>query len=413
MKRFDKWLVPLTAGLIAFVTLRSADATVRANHFCLLCGERGLADAFLNMLLFTPFGVALSYRRRSLLYVILLGLSFSTAIEVTQLVVPGRDTAAGDVVFNTLGAVVGWLFLQSRALWLRPTKQQARMVSACALALALLLVWLGALLVKPDYPMRDYYGQWTPDFAKAELYQGRVLAASSGNIRIRSDRVARSSELRSQLLSGVPLSVTVIAGPAPAAAAPIFNIFDDRQREVFSIAATGQDVLFHYRSRASALRLDQKTFRLRQALGHTAPGDTIQFELRRVPVGFCLRAADTNACPLGFSAAQLWQVLLGSEMPWSGLQHLFDWLWLLVLFLPAGFWLTGRAHSVVVAAALVAGLFAVSHWGPLLMPSAANVVAAMSGLALGWWLGARQRANQRPHAAIDARITSLEHRSRL
>jgi hypothetical protein len=51
----------------------------------------------------------------SLRRTVVAGFVLSLVIEVLQLAVPGRTTAGADVLFNTLGAAVGWLL--ARAWW--------------------------------------------------------------------------------------------------------------------------------------------------------------------------------------------------------------------------------------------------------------------------------------------------------
>ena len=78
-------------------------------------GFGGFLHTSLNMLLFAPFGFALSQffegRRRTLLKSISLavvaGAALSYSIEILQLYMPSRDSAWDDVLANTWGALVG------------------------------------------------------------------------------------------------------------------------------------------------------------------------------------------------------------------------------------------------------------------------------------------------------------------
>ncbi|MFP3940470.1 MAG: VanZ family protein, partial [Thermoanaerobaculia bacterium] len=66
-----------------------------------------------NVLLFVPVGLAtagLARERRAaarLAGAVLAGVALSTAVELLQLLVPGRATDVDDVLFNGLGALVG------------------------------------------------------------------------------------------------------------------------------------------------------------------------------------------------------------------------------------------------------------------------------------------------------------------
>ncbi|MFF3064567.1 VanZ family protein [Oerskovia sp. NPDC057915] len=77
----------------------------------------GFLEAASNVVMFVPFGVlgllVLSGARpavplgRAVSLVVLAGFVLSLAIEVSQLVIPGRYSTVQDVVMNTTGAVVG------------------------------------------------------------------------------------------------------------------------------------------------------------------------------------------------------------------------------------------------------------------------------------------------------------------
>ena len=91
-----------------------------ASPFLLGHGTKasGLMDAFLNVLLFIPFGFGLAEKLRerkisrsfSLLMVFAAGAILSYAIEITQIYIPMRDSGWEDVYTNSAGSVVG-LFL--------------------------------------------------------------------------------------------------------------------------------------------------------------------------------------------------------------------------------------------------------------------------------------------------------------
>ena len=73
-----------------------------------------------NVLLFVPFGLALTLRgwRVPLWRVTLVSVAFSVGIELTQgLAGNGRSADITDVLMNTLGGVMGWL-LGRGTLWL-------------------------------------------------------------------------------------------------------------------------------------------------------------------------------------------------------------------------------------------------------------------------------------------------------
>ena len=77
----------------------------------------GLKAVFINLvgniLAFVPFGAILpviSRRTRGFFRVMLLGFSFSLLVECTQLVTRVGTFDVDDLMLNTLGAVLGYLF---------------------------------------------------------------------------------------------------------------------------------------------------------------------------------------------------------------------------------------------------------------------------------------------------------------
>jgi hypothetical protein len=82
--------------------------------------DAGLLDAFLNVLLFVPFGFGLaeSLRDRGKSWVATLGLTLaagallSYSIEFVQAYTPFRDSGWEDILTNSAGAVVGVLFFE-------------------------------------------------------------------------------------------------------------------------------------------------------------------------------------------------------------------------------------------------------------------------------------------------------------
>ena len=95
----------------------------------------GLKAVFINLagnvLAFVPFGAILpviSRRMRGFFRVMLLGFSFSFLVECTQLVTRVGTFDVDDLMLNTLGAVLGYLFFapvrpdKETYLWLKQKK---------------------------------------------------------------------------------------------------------------------------------------------------------------------------------------------------------------------------------------------------------------------------------------------------
>ena len=94
-------------ALIAAATLLPGEPTVSTPSICLICGDRGVADALLNLTLFAPFGAVLAFVRVRPWRIVLAGFALSALVELFQLYIPGRDPSFGDFVFNAAGAALG------------------------------------------------------------------------------------------------------------------------------------------------------------------------------------------------------------------------------------------------------------------------------------------------------------------
>jgi len=75
-------------------------------------------DLFLaNIALFVPLGLALAWRHVRFVRAMAVGIGLSTACEALQYVMGnGRIAQIDDVIFNSSGALLGWL---GAAIWLR------------------------------------------------------------------------------------------------------------------------------------------------------------------------------------------------------------------------------------------------------------------------------------------------------
>jgi len=112
-------------ALIAVATLAPYGAMAAEQmppRWCLVCGGLWATDGISNVVLFGPFGVALSMLGVRWWRVLVLSAGFSLGVEFLQSigVPPGRSAAWADVVANGLGGLSGaWLW--ARRGWVFPT----------------------------------------------------------------------------------------------------------------------------------------------------------------------------------------------------------------------------------------------------------------------------------------------------
>ncbi len=134
MKRKPTWFWWALAGLIAvwllWMTLRP-NPTVAADLAPLTepAANRGIPPRVLislagNIVVFVPLGAALALAldglstRRRLLLATLTGAGLSLSIELLQITIPSRVTAADDLLLNTVGTAIGALVSLSISTWL-------------------------------------------------------------------------------------------------------------------------------------------------------------------------------------------------------------------------------------------------------------------------------------------------------
>ncbi len=350
---------------------------------CVICGGRGLADALLNLMLFLPLGSALAFYGLSGYRPYLFAALLSSCIESAQIFLPGRDPSLGDVLFNTLGAGIGFVVVRSVGWWLRPKARDATRLSLAATIAAVGLFAATGLLLEPSLPHSTYYGQWTPNLGHLEWYRGRVLRATLGPLEIIKRRLPDSESVRSTLLAGAPLRVRGVAGPPIPALGPLLSIYDDRHREIILLGPDRDDLVFRYRTRATSLRLDAPDLRVIGAMQSLAPGDTMQVGVWRDPQGYCLAVNGTRSCGLGFSVGSGWALLLYPEHLPAWLKTLLNVAWVAGLLFPLGFWARGRSGWALAAVALLAGLVVVPAVTGLRPTPPGEYVGGVVGLLLG------------------------------
>ncbi len=325
---------------------------------------------------------------------------FSTTIEFLQNFLTGRDSTLGDVVFNAAGAALGFLAVLTWRIWLVPTGATRNRFWAAASAGALVVLAATALLVQPNFPNEPYYAQWTPQFENVERYQGRIRAASIGSHDLPNGLIDAATNVRTQLLAGNTLRVLVVAGQRTRSFSPIFNLFDAEEREIVSIGAHRTSLVLRYRTSSVSFRLDQPIVHLAGYLSDVQTGELLDIRVQRHERGFCVGINDHAQCPAGFTLGSGWRILFSGE----GLRPLhaaLQFIWLALLFLPAGLWSPGWRSLLTTGAAAVAALVALPPLLNVLATSWTELSAALIGLAAGHalarWIIRIARPWQRGH----------------
>ncbi len=149
--RGSRTAMVLVALVIAALTLSpSRSAGPPPSFFCFGCSERWLADDILNLALFFPFGLCAAWNGRTALRATLLGLLLSTVLELAQTVVPGRDPALSDILFNTIGTACGAVAGARKRVWLRPSGREAAILAVLGTLAAVAVMTGTAVLLSPS-----------------------------------------------------------------------------------------------------------------------------------------------------------------------------------------------------------------------------------------------------------------------
>ena len=327
-------------ALICWITLRPMEVEAGALlRTCLVCGEQGVPNTVLNVLLYAPLGFALRYLTgsgpSSVLYLSVLSLS----VEIGQLWIPGRHVGAVDLVANVLGAVLGSVLAAHRHHWLHPTRAVS---SGLAGSWALLVgLWAGLFLaaMSPSVPEGQLFAQWTPVLGAREAYSGRILQASIGSSDLPHGLLPATDRVREELLTGGPLRVTFRAAHGTASLAPILRIVDAAGNEAFQLGVDGTDLVVRLRYRADDLRLARPSVRIAGALEDAAASDTLRVTVERLPGrGYWMTLDERPPVALSIGVGRSWSLLRYPGVLGDGARRLVDAAWTAALFLPIGYW---------------------------------------------------------------------------
>ena len=366
------WLLLLCA-----ITLVPSAQRELPPEICLICGERGTADALLNLLFFTPLGfllARLSGLRAGLLWPVVM----SIAVELMQQWIPGRNPSLGDIVFNglggALGALAGWT-----GPWLDPRRRRLPVASfGAAFGAGAAGLVATALLSAPAPPDGPYWGHWSADPGHFNHYDGRVVHAAIGEEPIPDGPLRDGARIRALVFARAPVTVEAIAGRASARLAPVLSVSDDVPRGVLLVGLEGEDVFVSYRRRAADLRLDVLRHRARGLAAGVAPGDTLRFRIDAGPDGMGIQLNGRTAHIAEPRLSRGWQLLFGApDLPW------LDVLWLLALFVPTGIFAPNRSAFAIAGATLLALLVllpAFTWTAPTTIPA---LLVAVVGLIAG------------------------------
>jgi hypothetical protein len=249
------WLVgALWLAVILWVTLQSApDQAIRAlgmSWSCVLCGEAGIADFLLNILLFAPLGLAAAALRSPRWRALLAAIALTVTIETIQrFVLVGRVGAIGDVLANTGGAVLGWLLYPGLLRFGAPTRSFGRRGSAVVFCLTSAIWFATGLGLHPATSMEaPWIGQLQHRWPGQEPFPGTIDTAQINGVAFPNDPFDAPLPLGDSVRLHVALTRTM---PLPVHGTSIVQLVDRIGRHQISLSGSGADIVAEIQVRAS------------------------------------------------------------------------------------------------------------------------------------------------------------------
>jgi glycopeptide antibiotics resistance protein len=382
-------LILFAFGAVAAATLAPTSDRNSPAGFCILCGQRGTADAILNVLLFAPLGFALALYRLRFRFALLIGLALTFAIEVAQhTLIAGRDASPADVLFNTSGTLLGWTFCPLVIAAASPTIAIARRFGTLWAALLLTIPLLFALLTHPSVTAHLYYGQWTPDLGLDREYGGKLLHAELNGLYIGPHAVPHNESLEEAVATGVA-DLTFSAAEAVPARSTLFAVAAERERLLLRISVRDDDLLVSTRMRAHDLRLDAPMFRVPDALRGVPVGDTVQLRIERTSNAITATANGVRKqTPIRVSRA--WALLYFGPIA-ANREQLTSMLFLLFCSAPIGFWAAAGGRLVLYTAAAAFSFVVLPRAVDIAPVSLFEFAVCSAGFITGFLLGKLRR----------------------
>jgi hypothetical protein len=387
-------------GLVAILVAtlipnpRQIAASAATPLLCLVCGEGGGTDVFLNLLLFSPMAIGLRLLGWPWRRVVAVAALLSLTVEYLQFsVVVGRDTSLSDLLANTIGAAAAAALAPWVPGLLAPDPARARRLLLMGAALFLGVLALSALGLQPSVlPGRlrsactsysPAIGDWTGTLRSVVVNRdtlpcNQTLADSAG---IRAALIAGEATLRIDAVSGTPIGRRALVHAISVPGRSLLSLIQEGPTAVFGVPTVSQ-----------RLRLSMLSLQLRDAFPSKA-GVPLELQAgqegRRIWISSShsgrRRSAEMTLSPsFGWSNLMWWRLQPGPEF------RALTALWLGILMLPTGYW-AGFIRRPVwglggVAATLAAGLAVLPFLTGYPPPHWSEWLGGFLGAALGWAL---------------------------
>jgi hypothetical protein len=382
-------------GLTLFPSPEQTGFSALTPLLCIVCGEHGGADVFLNLLLFTPMAAGLRLLGWSWRRVVVASALLSFVVELLQYsAVPGRDASLSDLLTNTAGAAIAAAIAPRLGRFLVPDRLLAGRLFFGALALWLGVLIVSALVLMPWAPAVPLRNDCTASPERAEIFSGTARSVMLNDILLPcDDELPDGVQLREALSRGRATLDVVALSASPSAGRQVIHTVRAPGGLLLVLAQQGRTVVFSAPTAGLRLRLYSPAVSLPGAF----PLDEgIPVELhagvrdRRMWVSSSYSGGEQRMTELALSPSQGWSTILPFGIQPGRRLGLTTALWIAGLMLPAAYWAGSITRPAWgwggVAAAQAAGLgalptltgFAPAHWS--------EWAGGVLGAALGWAL---------------------------
>lgn len=307
---------------------------------CVLCGGLGGPDLILNVVLFVPIGLALAALGARPGRALLIGFALSLAIEIIQLVLPGRSTTLRDVLCNATGALLGAILAERLAGWLAPSRATTlRLVGATTAAVA--TVALSGWLMVYAVAEAPYYGHWSPEQAHLEHWSGRLSKAALDGIVVPNWDVAEPERLRREILDGFTLEIAGTGGARTTKLGGVLNLSDAAMDEVFLVGLEGDDLLVRVRRRGATFRLATPHARFRGLVREAPDGAPFSMRIDASVARTCATVNSMTDCVGPPATGTAWVFLFTDRATSTTARILLNAFTLALLAFPVGLLIRG------------------------------------------------------------------------
>lgn len=345
-------LVTVAVAAVLIATLTPASPNVpTSGPWCVLCGQAGTIDALQNVVLFLPFGFGLAWRGWHRVGTVWTAFALSAFVETMQFtLIPGRDASLGDLLFNSVGGLLGFALQTANVNLLRPGRAAAvglQALAGTAWTLALLIATFGLRPASPPGPAEHWTFTAPFDSADARFFSGSLSAIHVNGVRLLVSDPNTLSRGRSEL-GARPSAITVEIQPGQPTSeyATIFAVHAGKVHP-FSFGQSGTDLLCQRFLVASALLLRTPVFVLAGAFPSGAPraeepDEKYLLHCRWTDGRMILSrtsVADSTAISVPLTPGLGWALLVPSVLGESRtLTRALSFLWLVLIAAPLGFW---------------------------------------------------------------------------